>query len=233
MKAKNKECKQARKLRQQGWSLNKIANELKVSKGSISCWVRDIKLTKEQQEKLNKRNPIFILDTKARKKNAKKASETWRNKRREYQKIGAQRIKNNNPLYVAGCMLYWAEGAKSRTAIRLTNSDPLMLKFFIKFLKGFWNVTNNDIVLQIHAYTDIHSKKEIEKYWLSQLDISQDNLKKTQCLKNHLSNRKTRRCEWGICHIKTNNVSSVAIIQEIYGAIKEYASIDDENRWLD
>jgi len=40
------------KLRKNGWSIKAIEKRLKVSRSSVSLWVRDIKLTKEQLEKL-------------------------------------------------------------------------------------------------------------------------------------------------------------------------------------
>jgi hypothetical protein len=32
-------------------------------------------------------------------------------------------------------MLYWAEGSRERNAIKFTNSDPEMLRFFMRFLR--------------------------------------------------------------------------------------------------
>jgi DNA-binding transcriptional regulator GbsR (MarR family) len=40
-----------------GLSLNEIANILKVSKGSVSSWVKDISLSKDIQLNLQYRNP--------------------------------------------------------------------------------------------------------------------------------------------------------------------------------
>lgn len=36
-------------------------------------------------------------------------------------------------LHLAGCMLYWAEGAKSRNTIEFANSDPNMVRLFCRF----------------------------------------------------------------------------------------------------
>jgi hypothetical protein len=32
-------------------------------------------------------------------------------------------------------MLYWAEGTKTRNAVRFPNSDPELVRFFVAFLK--------------------------------------------------------------------------------------------------
>ena len=53
--------KEAKKLRQQNWSLGKIAQKLNVAKSSVSVWVRDIEVSgissdweREKQEYLKK-----------------------------------------------------------------------------------------------------------------------------------------------------------------------------------
>ena len=65
-------------------------------------------------------------------------SETWRNIHRErraaYQKEGRAAAGAGDPLHLAGCMLYWAEGSKRRGGVRLVNSDPNMVVFFRRFL---------------------------------------------------------------------------------------------------
>lgn len=54
MKAKLKEQKKAKGLRQKGFSYNEIAKRLNVAKSSISLWCRDIKLSKKQRDRLKK-----------------------------------------------------------------------------------------------------------------------------------------------------------------------------------
>ena len=49
---KLEEKKLAQTLRRQGFSLRDIQRKLKVSKGSVSTWVRDIPLTKIQKREL-------------------------------------------------------------------------------------------------------------------------------------------------------------------------------------
>ena len=49
---KAKERKFARKLRSLGWPLRAISKHVRCSKSAVSGWIADIKLTKEQIEKL-------------------------------------------------------------------------------------------------------------------------------------------------------------------------------------
>lgn len=38
-------------------------------------------------------------------------------------------------LHVAGCMLYWGEGNKGKNDLAITNSDPDLLRLFLRFLR--------------------------------------------------------------------------------------------------
>ena len=98
---KEEEKSKARKLRYKGWAITKIAKELNVSKGSVSVWVRDIKLSNIQREALNKNKTNLFASA----SNVDK----YRNIRLGYQKDGAIKAKDNDHNHKAMCMLYWAE----------------------------------------------------------------------------------------------------------------------------
>ena len=81
-----------------------IARRLGVSVSSVSLWVRDIELSPSQRAAL--RNKI---------------SGGWsanaiaaRRRRRLSQEGGRALVRDADPLFVAGIMLFWAEGAKAR-----------------------------------------------------------------------------------------------------------------------
>ena len=97
-------------LRKQGKSYNEILNEIAVSKSTLSIWLRNIPLRKEQQERLTvhlRQENIKRLATKRKKYNQRK--------RRENIKQATFEFKNlfKNQLFLIGLMLYWAEGDKS------------------------------------------------------------------------------------------------------------------------
>ena len=55
MKAKTKEKEEARALRRDGSSIKEIAESLNVAQSSVSVWVRDIKLSHDQEKTLKER----------------------------------------------------------------------------------------------------------------------------------------------------------------------------------
>jgi transcriptional regulator with XRE-family HTH domain len=129
---KTAERELARELRRtEGAAIKEIASRIGVAKSSVSRWVRDIQLTPEQHEQLLLRNPAYN----------RQRSGTWiqaarrRAEREAFQKDGALRVREGDVSFIAGCMLYWAEGAKDRNQLQFANSDPNMVRFFVDFLR--------------------------------------------------------------------------------------------------
>ncbi len=157
-------------------------------------------------------------------------STTYKNRRQAYQDIGRARIKEESPLYVAGCMLYWGEGHKDKNSVRLTNSDAALVVLFKKFLTTYFDVKDDDFVFSINCYTDLHPLEEIENYWFTTLGLSKNNLRKGQTNNVPKSSKKSKagKCEWGTIVLM---VHKTQIVQELYGAIQEYGSFENKD-WL-
>jgi hypothetical protein len=67
-------------------------------------------------------------------KGSRAVAAKYRELRRQYQEEGRAKAREGDPLRLAGCMLYWAEGRKHKNALALINSDPDMLMFYLRFL---------------------------------------------------------------------------------------------------
>lgn len=222
-KMKPEKQEMSKNLRRQGLSINAIANQLEVSKGSVSKWVKDIELTPEQIEKLKEQNPIINRQISGN----KVLKQLHHNKRLSYQKDGMIAAKKNNPLHIAGCMLYWGEGSKSRHNCELTNSDPVMIKFFIKFIKECFNKTNNDFKIHINYYTNNGlSVQDIESYWHKELQLPKECFGKTTADNiSKYSHKKKSKNKLLYGTIKIRVIKSVSLVQHIYGAIQEYTGV--------
>src|SRR4051812_14028114 len=100
-------------LRKDGWSTTKIAKELGICKSSAFNWTKDVPLSDDQRERLFKNQGA----------NWRGALDVWvtkcSDKRLKHQKIGRLEIDRNNWEHVAGCMLWWAEGDKSRNIVAI------------------------------------------------------------------------------------------------------------------
>ncbi|MGZ5315009.1 MAG: hypothetical protein ACXWGV_12950 [Solirubrobacterales bacterium] len=214
----------ARSLRaEHGTPVKEIARLLSVSVASVSVWVRDIEITRDQRE----RNL-----TRAGQQRGEAWSERFRERRRQWQREGRERARLRDPMHIAGCMLYWAEGSKSRTSLKLTNSDPHMLGFFKRFLTESLGVSPDRLSISLNVYTDNGlTLTAIENHWLDRLELPRSALR-GHTLNNMptSSSGRKRTLPYGVCSLRATK--STRLVQHIYGAVQEYTGFD-EPRWLD
>ncbi len=222
---KSAEKRQARRLRREdGMPMKRIAARLGVSVSTVSLWVRDVELDPAHRER-NRQQEY-----------ARRAT-TWsdlnRAKRAGYQQEGRERARDDDALHQAGCMLYWAEGAKTRNSITLANSDPHLLRFFCRFLRESMGIPSEHLRVSLNVYlTNGLTIEEIENYWLSILDLPRS------CLRKHAINfkptsssgLKRNRLPYGVCTVRA--IGGRRFVQHIYGAIQEYGGFEEPG-WLD
>lgn len=217
---------EARRLRAEGMSVKDIALQLGVAKASVSVCVRDVALTDEQNAALRDKCHHYDAKLSGSRANLQKGLA----QRLDYQQEGRTKAREADPLHLAGCMLYWAEGAKSRNTLKLVNSDPEMMRFFIHFLRQSLLVPDGEIRVYLNCYLNNgFSLEEVENYWLSLLNLPPASLRKSVVNRQPLSsNQKGRKLVYGIC---TLSVYQTRLVQHVLGAIQEYIGIDKEE-WL-
>jgi hypothetical protein len=203
--------------------LKEIAARLRVSPGSVHLWTQGIEITPTQAAQNMRRARDVSVAT---------WSEKNRKRRRGYQAEGRVAARRGNALHMAGCMLFWAEGSKSRNCVKFANSDVNMVALFKRFLCECFDVPDKRFTIRLNVYLgNGKSLGEIERYWLQALALPSTCLRKHSI--NHFptssSGRKRNRLPHGVATI---GVCDTRITQHIYGAIQEYAGFD-EPRWLD
>jgi len=64
-------------------------------------------------------------------------------------------------------MLYWAEGSKSRNMVQFVNSDPAVVRFFVEFLRRYYDVSDEAFRIDCNLFADhVERQREIERFWL-------------------------------------------------------------------
>jgi hypothetical protein len=218
--------RRARELRAEGFSVREVAKIVGVSQASASIWVRDIRLTPDQRR---------VLDDRGRRGRAAalmRRSERARALRRGYQDDGRRLARERGAGYASGCMLYWAEGAKQRNSLKVTNSDPELLAFFADFLRRELDVPSERMALYCNLFADhVERQQEIEQFWLSRLGLPPSCLRKSMV---NIYSRSSKRTRIGKLPYGTSAlvVHSTRIVQTIYGSIQEYGGFD-RPEWLD
>jgi hypothetical protein len=133
-----------RDLRRLGLSYGEIMELIPVKKSTLATWCRDIWLTEEQIEAINVRTAQPV---------AKPRDTHWR-RRREIDDIRRRAEARatdlaDDPTWIAGVVLYWAEGGKSRNDLKLANTDPNALRLFIAWVRRYLD-PNAGFSLQLH-----------------------------------------------------------------------------------
>ena len=226
---KTRERQLARRLRrEEGAAISEIASRVGVSKSSVSLWVRDIELTPEQEQALLERNPAYNRQHSG----WAKAAERRRDERVAYQENGRRLARLREPGFVAGCMLYWAEGAKQRNQLQFCNSDPIMARFFVDFLRKHFGLRGDEIRITCHLYTDhLEKQAEIEQYWLDELGLPCESLRKSvvNVYSKYSQRKRVGNLPYGTCRVV---VSRTWVTQTIFGAIQELGGFTRDS-WLE
>jgi transposase-like protein len=227
-KMKTAERKLARAIRRdEGAPIKEIARRVGVAPSTVSLWVRDIALTPAQEQELLRRNPAYNRQLSG----TAIQSANRRAERIAYQGAGRSLALQGDSCHLAGCMLYWAEGEKDRNALRFYNSDPEMVRFFVSFLKTYFDLLDDEIRITCNLFADhVQREHEIEQFWLDVAQLSQRSLCKSyvNVYSKHSKKKRTNRLPYGTVRI---TVSRTRVIQSIYGAIQEYAGFERE-AWL-
>ena len=129
-------------------------------------------------------------------------------------------------------MLYWAEGAKGRNQLRFSNSDPAMVRFFVDFLRAYFDLQPKDIRITCHLYADhLERQVEVERFWLSMLDLPQASLCKSivNVYAKHSKRKRVGMLPYGTCRVV---VSRTRVTQSIFGAIQEIGGFT-RDAWLE
>jgi transcriptional regulator with XRE-family HTH domain len=226
---KTAEREKARELRRRrGLPIKHIARLVGVAPSTVSVWVRDVPLTTRQLEALRQLNPAYNRQLRGATRNAEKG----RVRRLAYQQAGRAAARDGEPLHIAGAMLYWAEGDKrSKNCARISNSDPEVLRLFVRFLRTHFDVADEKLRVTCHLFADhVERQLEIEQYWLDVVDLPRSCLCKSfvNVYSKYSQKKRRNKLPYGTCRM---TVHSTQIVQSIYGAIQEYGGFE-RPEWL-
>ncbi len=108
-------------------------------------------------------------------------------------------------LKIAGVMLYWAEGAKfnssyGSTSIDFANSNPKMIKLFLKFLRRICGVNEERLRVSLYCYAN-QDIKNLNKYWYELTKIPSNQFIKPYIREDFLP-EKSGKMKYGLVHIR-------------------------------
>jgi hypothetical protein len=193
-----KDKEKAIELRRERNSYGAIVKKLKISKGTLSTWFAG----EDWSEKIKLRN--VAQASVARVSQMKSLNRIRGTNLRKAYDAAREEAKNEfammkyHPLFLAGVMLYWGEGDKStKHQVRLTNTDPLMLRLYVEFLSHICLIPREKVHAMISAYPDLDIPL-CRQFWSGRTAIPLSNFTKTALITGR---RKTKRLSFGNCTV--------------------------------
>jgi len=199
VEAKIKDKENVINLRKLGYSYSEILEKVKVSRSSLSLWLRNINITNSQIERLRSKNATA----------RKLGSIALKRNRIEKTKIIIDKAKSeienldDYHLKIIGAVLYWTEGSKQKEhnpskELVFSNSDPKMIKIYLLWLKRCLLIKQEDIKFEIYIHETYNkTPNELISYWSKVSGFSIDKFGKIYLKKNKVNSfRKNRGKEY-------------------------------------
>jgi len=154
----NKLKAKAIRLRNAGYSYSMINEKIGVPKATLSNWLTFIPFKPNQQvlKKIGKAK----LKSALYKQNLK-FEDIARMKMEASKDIG---LLSHRDMFMLGIGLYMGEGSKSFEQINIVNSDPVIIRIGIKWLKTFLKLDIKNFTISIHAYPDTDLTRSVS-FW--------------------------------------------------------------------
>lgn len=132
-------------------------------------------------------------------------------------------------LKTAGIMLYWAEGVKLNLKTRsmsvdFSNSDPRMIKLFLKFLRRICGVDEKRLRVLLYCYAD-QDIEALKKYWQRVIKIPPAQFTKPYVRKDFLP-EKSGKMKYGLIHVR---YADKKLLLQIEKWIKKYLKENEIN----
>lgn len=212
-----KDKEQAFTLRREGRSYKQIQRELNIPTSTLAGWFKNEPWSQAIKNRLS--NEVSWSNPRSLELLVQANKERWRLKHHEY-RIAAikefDRLKGDQ-LFLAGIMLYWGEGEKQpkSSQVRLSNSEPEMLKIFYLFLTKVLEINPNKIFAWLLLYPDLVDSVQ-KNFWSKATGLPVGSFRKSIYIKGR---HPTKRLSYGVCTVV---VSSRALKERILKWLELY-----------
>lgn len=182
-----------RSLRRLGWAYGEIRDVIPVPKSTLSYWCRDIALDAGQIAAIKARTGSLLGVPR----------DTQRKRRAQVEQIRVAACAEvprllDDPFWVAGTTLYWGEGAKTKSMLAMANTDPRVLRVFVRWVRRFHD-PDAAFVLSLHLHQG-NDEQAAKDYWAQALGLRHPEFYKTFEKPPGTGHRKNRHVR-GVCRV--------------------------------
>lgn len=199
----------AKELRQQGYSYSEIRDRLSAPKSTLAKWLKNLKLTSFQQERVDKK----------RRDGARKGSES---KSRATQ-LAIKRIQESSfhdighiskrELWLMGIILYGKQsvGKDLHTGVHFTSSEEFSIRLFIRWLSEVGKLQTDDILPDIFLTNEqMDNKSNVVMHWSNITKIPIPQFTRFYIKKSTLHSRKRLSTPFGLLRLRIRASSMLA-----------------------
>lgn len=207
MKVLNRSLKfQVCSLRKQGKTFRQISDTLGIALSTVHLWSKEIHLTQEQKEAINRQHLLVMQGGRVRAQKAKRLIRQINELKIMKSEVSKVGTLSKRELYLLGAGLYWAEGFKKDRRLGFANSDPHMIKLILKWMIDIVGIDKKDIRFRV-GINQSHKYRidEITEYWVNTTGFS------SQCFQKPYLQKTTWRKKYpnsasyyGVLRIRAN-----------------------------
>ncbi len=222
----------ALKLRLKGFSINEITKKLGVPKSTLSGWLRGVVLSEKARTRIQSRvrQGVYNGLIKRNKLQTHIARQRVARIRNEGKELFPKLTESD--LIVVGAVLYWAEGYKrplfrngkeiTAHVISFVNSDPDMIRIFIRFLIEILHIPRDRINFSMRLYAHINENEALN-YWSQVTGATKSCFKKTTYLVSGASKGKRpfNRLPYGTLQVSVNSTDKFSFLMGMIDGVKE------------
>lgn len=194
-----KDKEKAFELRRKSRSYKFISRELNIPLSTLAGWFKHEEWSHEIRDKLGQEASLAFPEKLKRMIAANK--KRWDDLNQTYRKAATLEFDQfkNDPLFLAGIMLYWGEGEKQpkSSQVRLANSEPEMIKIFNLFLTKVLKISPERISAWLLLYPDLVDSVQ-KNFWSKATGLSTGQFKKSIYINGR---HPTKRLSYGVCTI--------------------------------
>lgn len=177
------EIREIKLLRSQGYSIIEIGNKLKRPKTTIFRYVQGVEIL-----------PKFLKNWAGKRGGSKKRKAL---KEASSLKEAGRLIEDlsHKEKFILLSALYWGEGSKK--SFGLSNTDPNLIRVFLKCLKDIFGIDGSRLRISIRIYDDLDRRKCLD-FWSRVTGVKRDKFISVNVLKG----KKKGKLEYGMCRIR-------------------------------
>lgn len=164
---------EAIKLRKEGYSYGIISEKLGISKGTLCGWLRDIPYIPNS-------TVLKRVESGRGKYGLQRRQERLR-QTQEMLLLGIEEVGtlSRRDLWMLGLGLWIGEGSKTTEQIRVVNSDPRLVRLYMRWLREVCELSDQNITVAMHLYPD-SDETSCREYWQSITNLPATQFRKTQ-----------------------------------------------------